>query len=43
MFFVTSFQVPPPSCVFQTLPSFVPAQMSPFWTSDGAMAKTTSP
>src|SRR5215471_14393670 len=43
MFFVTSFQFLPASRVYQTLPSLVPAQMRPFWTSEGAIEKTTSP
>jgi hypothetical protein len=30
MFLVTSFHRPPPSRVYHTLPSFVPAQISPF-------------
>ena len=30
MFFVTSFQFAPPSRVYQTLPSLVPAQIRPF-------------
>src|SRR6266849_1583311 len=42
MFFDTSFHFAPPSFVYQTLPSLVPAQISPFSTSDGAIAKTTS-
>jgi hypothetical protein len=42
-FFVRSVQVRPPSRVFQTLPSLVPAQIRPRWISDGAIAKTTSP
>src|SRR5262245_40285364 len=42
MFLLTSFHLPPPSFVYQTLPSLVPAQISPFSTSDGAIAKTTS-
>src|SRR5487761_2127318 len=42
-FFDTSFQCRPPSRVYQTLPSLVPAQMSPRWMDDGAMANTTSP
>ena len=42
-FFVTSFQCAPASVVFHSLPSFVPAQMSPFCISDGAIANTTSP
>src|SRR6266508_2236967 len=41
-FFVTSFHFAPASLVYQTLPSFVPAQMSPFSTSDVAIAKITS-
>ena len=43
MFFETSFHFAPPSRVFQILPSLVPAQISPFSTADGAIAKTTSP
>ena len=39
MFFVTSVQFAPPSRVFQTLPSLVPAQISPRWIFDGAMRK----
>ena len=42
-FFVTLFHFTPASRVYQTWPSFVPAQISPFCTSDGAMAKITSP
>src|SRR5712692_5523926 len=42
MFFDTSFHFAPPSFVCQTLPSFVPAQISPFSTSDAAIAKITS-
>ena len=42
-FFVTSTQLVPPSGVYHSLPSFVPAQISPRWISEGAMAKTTSP
>jgi hypothetical protein len=42
-FFVTSFQLAPPSRVFQIFPSLVPAQIRPRWIGDGAMAKTTSP
>ena len=30
MFFVTSFHFAPPSLVYQTFPSLVPAQISPF-------------
>src|ERR1041384_2482043 len=41
-FFDTSVHFAPPSFVYQILPSFVPAQISPRSTSDGAMAKTTS-
>ena len=43
MFFVTSVQFAPPSRVFHTLPSLVPAQISPRCTGDGAIANTTSP
>ena len=43
MFFVTSFHLAPASFVYQSLPSLVPAQINPFWTSDGAIANTTSP
>ena len=43
MFFVTLVQLPPPSRVSQTWPSFVPAQMSPCCAGEGAMANTTSP
>jgi len=43
MFLVTLFHAPPPSRVYQICPSFVPAQSRPRWTSDGAIAKTTSP
>src|SRR5512132_949130 len=42
MFFDTSFHFVPPSFVYQTLPSLVPAQISPFSTSDVAIAKITS-
>src|SRR6266498_3847562 len=42
MFFVTSVHCAPLSLVYQTLPSFVPAQISPFSTSDVAIAKITS-
>ncbi len=42
MFFDTSFHFSPPSLVYQILPSLVPAQISPFSTSDGAIAKITS-
>src|SRR5258708_3298160 len=42
MFFDTSFHFWPPSRVYHTLPSLVPAQISPFSTSDVAIAKTTS-
>src|SRR4051812_2423946 len=41
-FFDTSFHFAPPSLVYQTLPSLVPAQIRPRSTSDGAIAKTTS-
>src|ERR1700704_3270967 len=41
-FFDTSFHFAPPSFVYQILPSFVPAQISPFSTAEGAMAKITS-
>src|SRR6267142_4170083 len=41
-FFETSFHFAPPSFVYQILPSLVPAQMSPFSTSEVAMAKITS-
>src|SRR5215210_641834 len=40
--FETSFHFAPPSLVYQIFPSLVPAQISPFSTSDGAIAKTTS-
>ncbi len=43
MFLVTFVQCPPPSRVSQTCPSFVPAQISPFCTGEGAIANTTSP
>ena len=43
MFFVTLVHFAPPSRVYQSLPSFVPAQISPFWICDGAIANTTSP
>src|SRR5215813_1873432 len=42
MFFDTSFHFAPPSFVYQTLPSLVPAQITPRSTSDGAIAKITS-
>ena len=42
MFFVTSFHRPPPSLEDQTLPSFVPAQTTPFSASENAIANTTS-
>src|SRR5882757_6139049 len=42
MFFDTSFHFAPPSFVYQTLPSLVPAQISPLSTSDVAIAKITS-
>jgi hypothetical protein len=42
MFFETSFHFAPPSRVYQTLPSLVPAQIRPFSTSDVASAKMTS-
>src|SRR6266852_7055064 len=41
-FFDTSFHFAPPSFVYQSLPSLVPAQINPFSTSDGAIAKITS-
>src|SRR5437763_3062005 len=41
-FFDTSFHFAPPSFVYQILPSFVPAQINPFSTSEVAIAKTTS-
>ena len=43
MFLVTSFQFLPASLVYHAFPSLVPAQMRPFWTSEAAMEKTTSP
>ena len=43
MFFETSFQCLPASRVYQTLPSFVPAQIRPFCSSEGAIENTTSP
>ncbi len=43
MFLLTLLQFPPPSFVYQTCPSLVPAQINPFWIFDGASAKTTSP
>src|SRR5262245_13587693 len=42
MFFDTSFHLAPPSFVYHTLPSLVPAQSRPRSTSDGAIAKITS-
>ena len=42
MFFDTSFHFAPPSFVYQILPSLVPAQMSPFSTSEVAIANITS-
>src|SRR5512140_1602719 len=41
-FFETSFHFCPASRVYQILPSLVPAQISPFSTSDVALAKITS-
>src|SRR4249920_2658063 len=43
MFFVTSVQVPPPCRVSHTLPSLVPAQISPRCNGDGAIDQTSSP
>ena len=43
MFAVTLFHFPPPSRVYHSWPSFVPAQIRPFCTGEGAIAKTTSP
>src|SRR5205814_1175706 len=42
MFLETSFHFAPPSFVYQSLPSLVPAQISPRSISDGAIAKITS-
>src|SRR5262252_8108108 len=42
MFFETSFHLPPPSFGYHTLPSLVPAQITPRSMSDAAMAKITS-
>src|SRR5262249_3094116 len=42
-FFVTSFQCAPSSFVYQSLPSFVPAQISPFWIFEYSIDQTTSP
>src|SRR5260221_12069548 len=41
-FLETSIHFAPPSFVYQILPSFVPAQIRPFSTSDVAIANTTS-
>src|SRR3978361_2027346 len=41
-FFETSFHFWPASRVYQIFPSLVPAQISPFSTSDVALAKITS-
>ena len=41
-FFETSFHFAPPSFVYQTLPSLVPAQINPRSISDAAIAKITS-
>jgi hypothetical protein len=40
---VTFTQFAAASLVYQIWPSLVPAQMSPFWTFEGAIANTTSP
>ena len=42
MFLLTSFHFAPPSFVYQSLPSLVPAQINPFSTADGAIAKIAS-
>ena len=42
MFFDTSFHFAPPSLVYQTLPSLVPAHRRPRSASDVAIAKITS-
>src|SRR5262245_55134915 len=42
MFLDTSFHLAPPSRVYQTLPSLVPAQINPRSTSDAAIAKIAS-
>src|SRR5262245_46152203 len=42
MFALTSFHFAPPSREFHTLPSLVPAQTTPFSTSENAIANTTS-
>src|SRR6476660_391668 len=41
-FLDTSFHFAPPSRVYQTLPSLVPAQIRPFSTSEVAIAKINS-
>src|SRR2546430_16512342 len=42
-FFVTSFQLAPPSFEYHSLPSLVPAQIRPFWIFENSMSQTTSP
>src|SRR5437870_8600658 len=42
-FFVTSFHCAPLSFVYQSLPSLVPAQISPRWIFEYSMSHTTSP
>src|SRR5258708_23803193 len=42
-FFVRSFHCAPPSLVFQSLPSLVPAQMRPRWIFEYSMLHTISP
>ena len=43
MFFVTFVHVVPPSRVFHSCPSFVPAQIRPRRIVEGAIENTTSP
>src|SRR6266850_2390710 len=42
-FFVTSFHCAPLSFVYQSLPSLVPAQISPRWIFEYSIDQTTSP
>src|SRR4029453_4588956 len=42
-FFVTSVQFAPPSFVYHSFPSFVPAQISPCWIFEYSISHTTSP
>src|SRR3954470_20417981 len=42
-FFVTSIQFVPPSFVYHSLPSLVPAQIKPRWIFEYSMSQTTSP